>query len=84
LMGAFGALIGAALGGAAAWLISFVGIPMPPPPNSNLEFIARIRVVPAVFGGALLVGLLATILASLAPALRVSRLPIVEGLRRLV
>ena len=84
LMGAFGALIGVALGSAAAWLISFVGIPMPPPPNSNLEFIARIRVVPSVLSGALVVGLIATILASLAPALRVSRLPIVEGLRRLV
>ncbi|HYX64139.1 MAG TPA: ABC transporter permease [Burkholderiales bacterium] len=84
LMGALGALIGALLGSAAAWLVSYAGIPMPPPPNSNLEYTARIMLVPSVIAGAFLIGLIATVLASVAPAYRVSRLPIVEALRRLV
>lgn len=84
LMGALGALIGTLLGSAAAWLVSYAGIPMPPPPNSNLEYTARIMLVPSVVAGAFFVGLIATVLASLGPAYRVSRLPIVEALRRLV
>lgn len=84
LMGALGALIGTALGVGAALGISRVGIPMPPPPNSNLEFVARISLVPSVLAGAFIIGWLATVLASVAPALRVARLPIVDGLRRMV
>lgn len=84
LMGMAGALAGVALGVGAAWIISQIGIPMPSPPNSNLEFTALIRLGPSVVGGAFLVGLFATILASLPPAVRVSRLPIVEALRRIV
>jgi len=83
LMGMAGALVGVALGSGAVWIISQIGIPMPPPPNSNLEFTASIRIVPSVLGAAFLVGLLATVLASLAPALRVTFLPIVEALRRI-
>ena len=82
LMGIAGALTGIALGVGLAWIISQIGIPMPPPPNSNLEFTASIRLVPAVVAGAFVVGFFATVLASLPPALRVSRLPIVEALRR--
>ena len=63
---------------------STAGIPMPPPPNSNLEYVARIRLSFGVVAGALLVGIVATIAASLLPALRVARMPIVEALRRLV
>jgi putative ABC transport system permease protein len=84
LMGMIGALLGAALGWGAAWALSEVGIPMPPPPNSNLEYVARIRLSPAVVGGAVAIGILATVIASVLPAVRVSRLPIVEALRRLV
>jgi putative ABC transport system permease protein len=84
LMGVLGALCGVALGCGAAWLVSAIGIPMPPPPNSNLEFTARIPLVPSVVLIAFLVGLVATIVASLIPALRVSRLPVVEALRHYI
>jgi putative ABC transport system permease protein len=83
LMGMLGALMGVALGVGLAWIISAVGIPMPPPPNSNLEYTASITIVPSVIVGAFFVGLVATILASIVPALRVSRLPVVEALRRI-
>lgn len=82
LMGFAGAVIGVVFGCAAAWIVSAVGIPMPPPPNSNLEYVARIPISPAVAGTAFLVGVLATVAASVVPAWRVSRLPIVEALRR--
>ncbi len=84
MMGVIGAFIGVILGIGAAWTISKVGIPMPPPPNSNLGYTAQIRIVPSLIGGAFLVGLVATIFASLPPAIRMSRLPIAEALRRIV
>ncbi len=84
LMGLLGALLGVALGGGVAWMVSSIGIPMPPPPNSNLEYTARIPFVPAVVGTAFLIGLSATVLASVVPAVRVAHLPIADALRRLV
>jgi len=84
LMGALGATIGVITGMGSAWVISQVGIPMPPPPNSNLAYTARILLLPSVIAGAFFVGAFATVLASVIPALRVSRLPVVEALRRLV
>ena len=84
VLGMLGALLGVALGCVLAWIISAVGIPMPPPPNSNLEYTARIPLVPSVMGVAFLVGLLATLAASVLPAFRVSRLPVIEALRRFV
>jgi putative ABC transport system permease protein len=83
LMGLLGALIGLALGAGLGWLVSRIGIPMPPPPNSNLGYLAHIRLVPLVLAGAFLVGAIATVLASLPAAFRVSRLPIIEALRTL-
>ena len=56
----------------------------PPPPNSNLGYMARVRLAPSIAGGAFLVEAIATVFASLPAALvRVSRLPVVEALRRL-
>jgi len=72
-----------ALGIGLGLLISKIGMPMRPPPNSNLEFTALIRLGPSVVVGAFLVGLFATIFASVAPAVRVSRSAIVEALRRI-
>ena len=83
LMGLLGAVIGAILGSVLAWGISIIGIPMPPPPNSNLGYMAHIRLAPSIVGGAFLVGVTATVLASVPAALRVSRMPVVEALRQL-
>ena len=54
---------------------------MPPPPNANLAYTARIQVSPDDVVMAFVIGLLAPILAALFPARRVSRTPLVEALR---
>lgn len=81
LLGIIGAGLGVMFGVMLAWIISGIGIDMPPPPNSDVGYTAYIRVVPGVIGGAFLVGLTATVLATLIPAYRVSRLPVAQALR---
>jgi len=81
LTGLIGATLGTALGMAIAIGASSIGIPMPPPPNSNLGYIARIPIVASVVVGAFFVGLGATVLASIVPAIRVSRIPVATALR---
>jgi putative ABC transport system permease protein len=55
---------------------------MPPPPNADVGYTARIRVVPSVLAGAFVIGILATVLASILPALRVARGSVVDALRQ--
>jgi len=84
LLGALSAAIGLLVGAVMAWMVSAVGIPMPPPPNSDIGYTARIQLAPAGLAKAFIVGFLATVAASLAPAWRVSRMPIAEQLRRAI
>lgn len=81
LLGSIGSAIGVLLGVALALGISAVGIPMPPPPNGNLGYTASIRIVPSVLAMAFLVGFVATTLAALLPAYRVSRIAVADALR---
>lgn len=81
LLGLIGAALGVLVGIVLALLISSIGIPMPPPPNANLGYTAYIRVVPSVVAAAFAVGLVATTLAALLPAAKVSRIPVVDALR---
>lgn len=81
VLGLAGALLGVLLGLLLAWLISRVGISMPPPPNSEQGYEASIRLVPAVVLEAWLIGVAATLVAAIYPAWRTSRLNIVDALR---
>ena len=81
ILGLIGAVIGGFLGILSAVLVSKVGIPMPPPPNSNIGYIATIRLVPEGVLLSCAVGMLATTAAALLPARRVSRFPISDALR---
>jgi putative ABC transport system permease protein len=84
LLGLIGAAIGVALGSILAIAISAVGIPMPPPPGSDLAYTARIDLVPSVVAGAFAVGVVAAALAGIVPALRLPKVPMVEALRHAV
>jgi putative ABC transport system permease protein len=62
--------------------VSAVGIPMPPPPNADVGYTAQIRIVPSVVVTSFLVGVLATLIAFIAPAVRVARGDIADQLRQ--
>jgi putative ABC transport system permease protein len=81
LLGLIGVAAGVSLGVLLAFLISAIGIPMPPPPNSNLGYTAQIRILPAEIVKAAAIGFAATIAACIFPAFKVSRLPVVDALR---
>lgn len=84
ILAACGAALGVVAGAALAWMVSAVGIPMPPPPNADIGYTARILLTPAVMAKGFAVGFVATVFAALAPAWRVSRMPIAEQLRRAI
>lgn len=77
LGGAFGILIGtlSALG------ITNAEIMMPPAPGSTEGFPIVIQIVPEFLVEALILGIIASILSSIYPAIRASRLKIVDALR---
>jgi putative ABC transport system permease protein len=81
LLGLAGAALGVIAGIGIALLVSRVGIPMPPPPNANLGYLAFIRIVPGIVAMAFVVGAGATFLAALIPAARIARTPVVTALR---
>lgn len=81
VLGLAGAAVGIAVGALCAWLISWIGIPMPPPPGMAHGFVGGIRVTPAILLEALLLASLTTLLASVLPAVKASRLDVVDALR---
>lgn len=82
LLGVMGAALGVLVGVLLALGISAIGIPMPPPPNANIGYTAFIRIVPLTVASAFVIGFLATALAAVIPARRVSGMPVVEALRQ--
>jgi putative ABC transport system permease protein len=81
LIGILGGLFGVALGYALAELISAIGIPMPPPPGMAHGYIGKILLTSDLMVDALILALVTTLLASLMPAWRASRMNIVDALR---
>jgi putative ABC transport system permease protein len=81
LIGILGGILGVALGYVFAHSISAIGIPMPPPPGMARGFLGEILIVPDLALEALIMALVTTFLASLLPALKASRMNIVDALR---
>lgn len=81
LLGAIGGLIGLVAGVVAAYAISAIGIPMPPPPGMGRGYVAEIMVTPRLALEALGLALGTTLLASLYPAWKAARFAIVDALR---
>ncbi len=82
LLGLFGAIAGVVLGCLVAMIVSAIGIPMPPPPNADIGYIAHIRLVPLDVLSAGGIGFVAPCLAAVLPARRASRLKVVDALRQ--
>ncbi len=82
LLGLIGSCLGVIIGILMAFIISAIGIPMPPPPNANIGYTAQIQIVPSVLLMSVLIGLSATILAAIFPAKHVSHTQVVEALRQ--
>lgn len=80
-LGMLGGLLGVTIGCLLALAISAVGIPMPPPPNSDLGYLAAIQLDFGLVSTSGATGVAATVLASLLPAQRASKIDIVDALR---
>lgn len=81
LLGLAGGVAGVAIGSLLAALISAIGVPMPPPPGMAYGYDGRILVSSGLATDALLLALVTTLLASVMPAWRASRMNIVDALR---
>ncbi len=81
VIGIVGALLGLLLGLVLAAIISFVGIPMPPPPGMAEAYTARILVTAQLAAESFGLAALTTLLASVYPAWKAARMVVVDALR---
>jgi len=82
LLGLAGGFVGIALAYLLGAAISAIGIPMPPPPGMARGYTGQILISGALVRDAAILAVLTTLLASILPAWRASRLNVVDALRR--
>jgi putative ABC transport system permease protein len=82
IIGFIGSVLGVIFGVLLASLVSSIGIPMPPPPNSTTGWTATIRMHPSIVIWAFFVGFFASCLAALFPSWQISRMPIASALQQ--
>lgn len=81
LLGVFGGVSGLALALLATAMINAIGIPMPPPPGMARGYVAQIVIPFSLALEAVILAFGTTLLASILPAWKASRLNIVDALR---
>lgn len=81
MIGLIGGIGGIVIGFILGLIISSIGIPMPPPPGMARGYIGQITISPALAFEALTLAIGTTLLASIFPAWKASRMTIVDALR---
>lgn len=81
VLGVVGALIGIIVAFGLGQLLAMLQIEMPPPPSFSRGYMAGIKLSPAMVGEAALIAVATTTIASFYPALRASRMTIVDAIR---
>ena len=81
LLGILGGIAGLAAGTALTWLVSQVGIPMPPPPGATITWHSEPLIDPPTLAFAFGLSLATALISSWYPAQKASRLEIAEALR---
>jgi putative ABC transport system permease protein len=81
ILGAFGGLAGIAIGEILGNVITTIGIPMPAPPGSARGYIAGILLTPRLVAECFALAVVTSTIASVYPAWKASRMPIVDALR---
>lgn len=80
-LGVIGGILGLILGISATVLIAGIGIPMPPPPGATMEWLSEPKITMGVVVFAFILSLITSLISSLYPARKASRLEIAEALR---
>jgi len=81
ILGVLGGITGILIGVITAWVISFFGIPMPPPPGATVGWTALIKVVPDLLISSMFISVFASLISSFYPAYKASNLNITDALR---
>ena len=81
ILGVLGGFSGICIGIVFSWIISFFGIPMPPPPGATVGWTAFIKVVPELLVSSITISVVSAIFSSLYPAHKASNLIITDALR---
>ncbi|MEO8304297.1 MAG: FtsX-like permease family protein [Betaproteobacteria bacterium] len=81
MLGALGGLVGAIIGVILGSIITAVGIPMPAPPGSARGYIAGILLTPGLVFESFALAVVTSTIASVYPAWKASRMPVVDALR---
>jgi putative ABC transport system permease protein len=81
VIGVLGGALGVLVGIVLALAISAIGIPMPPPPGMGRGFVGEIRITGGLIVDAVVLAVATTLVASLYPAWKASRMQVVDALR---
>lgn len=79
-IGVLGAISGLAAGAALAWLINHANVMLPPPPGYTVGYRLTILLQPSVLVTTAILSIVTATLSSIVPALKASRLRIVDAL----
>lgn len=80
MIGVFGGLLGLLVGAGLAELIDHSGLRMPPPPGGTTGYPLFVDLVPGLFVGVFILIVTTTVVSTIAPAFKASRMKIVDAL----